>query len=51
MFDVPELEPEPLAGLEGEGVIVAERLSLKIAANPHNAQYLETKRDRTGHKL
>lgn len=43
--------PEKVAGLEGEGVIVAERLSLKIAANPHNAQYLETKRDRTGHKL
>lgn len=43
--------PEKVAGLEAEGITVAERLSLKIAANPHNAQYLETKRDRTGHKL
>lgn len=43
--------PEKVAGLEAEGVVVVERLPLKIAANPHNAQYLETKRDRTGHKL
>jgi GTP cyclohydrolase II len=43
--------PEKVAGLEAEGVAVVERLPLKIAANPHNAQYLETKRDRTGHTL
>ena len=43
--------PEKVAGLETEGVKVVERLPLKIAANPHNADYLETKRDRTGHKL
>ena len=43
--------PEKVAGLEAEGVVVVERLPLKIAANPHNAQYLETKRDRTGHTL
>ncbi len=43
--------PEKVAGLEAEGVAVLERLPLKIAANPHNAGYLETKRDRTGHKL
>ena len=43
--------PEKVAGLEAEGVSVVERLPLKIAANPHNAQYLDTKRDRTGHKL
>lgn len=43
--------PEKVAGLEAEGVAVTERLPLKIAANPHNAHYLETKRDRTGHKL
>ena len=43
--------PEKVAGLEAEGVTVVERLPLKIAANPHNAQYLDTKRDRTGHKL
>jgi GTP cyclohydrolase II len=43
--------PEKVAGLEAEGITVSERLPLKIAANPHNAHYLDTKRDRTGHKL
>jgi GTP cyclohydrolase II len=43
--------PEKVAGLEAAGISVAERLPLKIAANPHNAAYLETKRVRTGHKL
>ena len=43
--------PEKVAGLEAEGVTVVERLPLKIIANPHNAHYLDTKRDRTGHKL
>jgi GTP cyclohydrolase II len=43
--------PEKVAGLEAEGIAVAERLPLKIKANPHNVHYLETKRDRTGHKL
>ena len=43
--------PEKVNGLEAEGLKVLERLPLKIAANPHNAEYLDTKRDRTGHKL
>jgi GTP cyclohydrolase II len=43
--------PQKVAGLEAEGVNVTERLPLKIAANPHNAHYLDTKRDRTGHRL
>jgi GTP cyclohydrolase II len=43
--------PEKVTGLEAEGIKVAERLPLRIAANPHNADYLATKRDRTGHKL
>lgn len=43
--------PEKVAGLEAEGVKVTERLPLKIAANPHNADYMATKRDRTGRKL
>jgi GTP cyclohydrolase II len=43
--------PEKVAGLEAEGIAVVERLPLKIAANPHNAHYLATKRDRTGHSL
>lgn len=43
--------PEKVAGIEAEGINVAERLPLKILANPHNAHYLATKRDRTGHRL
>jgi GTP cyclohydrolase II len=43
--------PEKVAGLEQEGLSVIERLPLQIIANPHNQQYLETKRDRSGHKL
>jgi GTP cyclohydrolase II len=43
--------PEKVAGLEAAGISVTDRLPLKIAANPHNAAYLETKRARTGHKL
>ena len=43
--------PQKVNGLEAEGLKVIERLPLKISANPHNAEYLDTKRDRTGHKL
>lgn len=43
--------PEKVAGLEAEGLDVTERLPLRIAANPLNAHYLDTKRDRTGHIL
>jgi GTP cyclohydrolase II len=43
--------PEKVAGIEAEGIKVVERLPLQIAANPHNAHYLATKRDRTGHRL
>lgn len=43
--------PEKVARLEKEGVEVIERLPLALPTNPHNAQYLATKRDRTGHQL
>lgn len=43
--------PEKVKGIEAEGLKVTERLPLKIAANPHNSHYLDTKRDRTGHQL
>jgi GTP cyclohydrolase II len=43
--------PEKVDGLQKAGITVAERLPLKIAANPHNAYYLETKKSRTGHAL
>ena len=43
--------PAKVAALEAEGVIVAERVQHQLPANPHNARYLATKRDRTGHLL
>jgi GTP cyclohydrolase II len=43
--------PAKVAGLEAAGVTVIERVPHALPANPHNAQYLATKRDRTGHQL
>ncbi|WP_395328188.1 GTP cyclohydrolase II [Novosphingobium sp. BL-8H] len=43
--------PAKVAALEGVGVAVAERVPHKLPPNPHNARYLDTKRDRTGHIL
>ncbi len=43
--------PEKVARLEKEGVEVVERIPLALPTNPHNEQYLATKRDRTGHQL
>ena len=43
--------PAKVAGLEAAGIAVAERVPLALPANPHNAQYLDVKRDRTGHLL
>ncbi len=43
--------PLKVAGLEKLGIDIAERLPLQIIANTHNAEYLATKRDRTGHSL
>jgi GTP cyclohydrolase II len=43
--------PAKVAALEGEGVIVTERVPHSLPDNPHNARYLATKRDRAGHFL
>jgi GTP cyclohydrolase II len=43
--------PEKVARLGAEGVTVAERVAHQLPPNPHNARYLATKRDRTGHVL
>ena len=41
--------PAKLAGLEAEGIGVVERVAHHMPVNPHNADYLATKRDRSGH--
>lgn len=43
--------PAKVARLEAAGIAVIERLPLSLASNRHNAAYLATKRDRTGHDL
>ncbi|WP_374530877.1 GTP cyclohydrolase II [Novosphingobium sp.] len=43
--------PAKVDALRGAGVNVAERVPHQLPANPHNARYLATKRERTGHIL
>jgi GTP cyclohydrolase II len=43
--------PAKVTGLAGAGIEVAERVPHQMKPNPHNAAYLATKRDRTGHAL
>jgi len=41
--------PGKVAGLKSEGVAVVERVSHHMPTNPHNADYIATKRERSGH--
>jgi len=43
--------PAKTNGLEAAGITVAERVAHQMPANPHNADYLATKRKRSGHLL
>ena len=43
--------PKKLSGLQGYGLEVARQVPLRIAPNPHNEKYLQTKRDKMGHLL
>jgi GTP cyclohydrolase II len=43
--------PAKVAGLEAEGVAVIERVPHRAGEGAHNAAYLATKRERTGHLL
>lgn len=41
--------PAKLAGLQGYGLSIVERVPLVVQPNDHNATYLQTKADRMGH--
>ncbi|HEX6742185.1 MAG TPA: GTP cyclohydrolase II [Sphingomicrobium sp.] len=41
--------PGKVAGLEAAGIEVVERVAHHMPANPHNADYLATKRKKSGH--
>jgi len=43
--------PQKTKGLERYGVTIKDRLPLVVPPNPHNAQYLNTKREKFGHTL
>ncbi|MCY7340089.1 MAG: GTP cyclohydrolase II [Sphingomonas bacterium] len=41
--------PNKVAGLEHEGIAVAERVAHHMPTNPHNADYIATKQTKSGH--
>jgi 3,4-dihydroxy 2-butanone 4-phosphate synthase/GTP cyclohydrolase II len=43
--------PRKVVGLEGYGLQIVEQVPIKVRANPHNARYLKTKREKLGHLL
>jgi 3,4-dihydroxy 2-butanone 4-phosphate synthase/GTP cyclohydrolase II len=43
--------PKKLHALEGFGLVITERVPLKVGANPHNQRYLDTKQSKLGHLL
>ncbi|OCX51903.1 bifunctional 3,4-dihydroxy-2-butanone 4-phosphate synthase/GTP cyclohydrolase II [Mucilaginibacter sp. PPCGB 2223] len=43
--------PKKRAGLVGYGIKVVENVPMEIASNPHNENYLKTKRDKMGHTI
>ncbi|MFN5317759.1 MAG: bifunctional 3,4-dihydroxy-2-butanone-4-phosphate synthase/GTP cyclohydrolase II [Bacteroidia bacterium] len=43
--------PTKRAGLVGYGLEIVENVPLVIPPNPHNAKYLQTKRDKMGHSF
>ncbi|HEV7351062.1 bifunctional 3,4-dihydroxy-2-butanone-4-phosphate synthase/GTP cyclohydrolase II [Telluribacter sp.] len=43
--------PKKRVGLMGYGLEIVDSIAIEIASNPHNEQYLLTKRDKMGHLL
>jgi 3,4-dihydroxy 2-butanone 4-phosphate synthase/GTP cyclohydrolase II len=41
--------PKKIAGLEGFGLAIVERVPIQIVPTVHNVHYIETKRDKMGH--
>jgi 3,4-dihydroxy 2-butanone 4-phosphate synthase/GTP cyclohydrolase II len=43
--------PKKVVGLAGYGLKIVETVPIRIDSNPHNHEYLQTKRTKMGHKL
>jgi 3,4-dihydroxy 2-butanone 4-phosphate synthase/GTP cyclohydrolase II len=41
--------PKKIAGLEGFGLTIKDRVPIQVTPTVHNAHYMETKRDKMGH--
>jgi 3,4-dihydroxy 2-butanone 4-phosphate synthase/GTP cyclohydrolase II len=43
--------PKKVIGLSGYGLNIAEQIPIEVPPNPHNRRYLETKKEKLGHRL
>ncbi|MGP6156708.1 MAG: bifunctional 3,4-dihydroxy-2-butanone-4-phosphate synthase/GTP cyclohydrolase II [Vulcanimicrobiaceae bacterium] len=43
--------PKKIVGLEGYGLTIVDRVPINTPPTPHNARYMETKRDKMGHLM
>ena len=43
--------PKKVVGLEGYGLEITRQIPIRVKANPHNAKYLKTKKDKMGHTI
>ena len=43
--------PKKVIGLDGYGLEIVEQAPIRSDPNPHNQRYLDTKRDKLGHRL
>ena len=43
--------PKKVVGLDAYGLEITEQVPIRIKPNPHNEQYLKTKREKLGHKV
>ena len=43
--------PKKVISLDGYGLEIVEQVPIKVTPNEHNDKYLQTKRDKMGHKL
>jgi 3,4-dihydroxy 2-butanone 4-phosphate synthase/GTP cyclohydrolase II len=43
--------PRKVVGLEGYGLEIVEQVPIRVKPNPHNLNYLKTKREKLGHLL
>lgn len=43
--------PKKVVGLDGYGLEIVEQVPIRVKPNPHNANYLKTKREKLGHLI